>query len=242
MSSVTRHPSSPRKSAVTPREALPVAFCVKCYFLGPALPKDGPGGRYYECPHCGGLELIPPDTQRARDHFGARYESALMQAQEAARQFAVEREKALRIHEAQIAAMRRAQHRIVIPVAIGFGVLLLIGVAWLWRYAQHPVPIESTQTQAIAAREVAATAAEEAQRQLDAARFADVEKLLGAAPQPTARLTIFTSGTALSRPVSGDPVMRVTAGETYTRGEERDGWVRLGDAPVEAWVSAEAVR
>jgi hypothetical protein len=55
-------------------------------------------------------------------------------------------------------------------------------------------------------------------------------------------LAIAADGVALAEPREGaEQVLRVTAGEPYQRGEERDGWVRLADAPVEAWVRAEQI-
>ncbi len=57
-----------------------------------------------------------------------------------------------------------------------------------------------------------------------------------------ARIRVLAKGVALAEPRQGaTPVLRLTAGESYARGELRGGWVRLDDAPVESWVLESSV-
>lgn len=61
-------------------------------------------------------------------------------------------------------------------------------------------------------------------------------------PAEPPRVRVLADGLALAEPRAGaEPVLRLTAGESYARGERRDGWVRLDDAPVESWAPESSV-
>lgn len=255
MNSPTRHPSAPRKTPPPQSRPLPIPVLVCAACKDPVLPTVRPQPSvlvtialffmavvpallyliWHElqkrsavaCPSCGRSDLVPIDSTAGREILGDRFETTMATARTLAGEFARAAEKE---REAQ-------QRRWLRALAIGAGTVVVASACVAWAFHRQRVHEEETRA-VIVERPVKPLEESDTLRQLreiEERRRAWSES--GAPAKPAPKLTIAADGMALAAPRAGaEPVMRVTAGETYTLGEERGGFVRLADAPVEAWI------
>lgn len=256
MSTITRHPSSPRKTPPPPtRPALviPVVVCAAC--KDPVVPTVRPGPsplvvivlffmaiipailylilfelqkrRAVTCPQCNGVDLVPLDSTRGREILGNRFDAVLADG----------RKLAIEVRRLEAEAKERESRAWL----IGLGIIVLAGVVLVvagWWYTRDPNRLPSSE-------DSAAAVLAEAARTREAAESDRADRAERPAPGPvelvdsTTEIVITAEGIAnLTPSATGEPTRKLHAGDVYQRGEERDGWIRLVGTPTEAWAPA----
>lgn len=184
------------------------------------------------CRSCGAVELVPTESQRARELLGAGADKAIHLARMGA---AVEWARIL----AEQDNLRREGNRSAAIAALILVVALGSGAAWFgWQFHQDAKAErerdEASRPDDAAVEAQAKAAADKAEAETEA-----LKAWLGN-PTQAEPVVIAISALAYAEPsAESEPLLRVTAGERYLVAERRDGFARLADAPdgVVAWVS-----